>query len=69
MSDETIKAAFERDSYVVVEDIIDATELEPMRGFIKVRVDDYAREQHAELGGMGSRGAGGGASVHDATSC
>jgi len=46
--DREIAAAYERDGYVVVRDIIDDGELEPMRDFIKDRVDDYAREQCAE---------------------
>lgn len=48
MTDEEIRAAYERDGYVVVKDIIDVADLDPLRGFIQASVDDYAREQYAE---------------------
>ena len=48
MTDQEIKASYERDGYVVVRDIIDDGDLDPMRNFIKARVDGYAREQVAQ---------------------
>ena len=48
MTDQEIKESYEQNGFVVVEDIIDESELDPMRGFIKARVDEYAREQYAE---------------------
>ena len=48
MTDEEIKESYEQNGYAVVENIIDESELDPMRGFIKARVDEYAREQYAE---------------------
>ncbi len=48
MTDQEIIEAYQRDGYVVVEGIIDDGELEPMRNFIKAKVDEYAREQKAQ---------------------
>ena len=48
MTDQEIKESYEQNGYVVVDNIIDESELDPMRGFIKARVDEYAREQYAE---------------------
>ena len=48
MTDREIRTAFERDGYVVVEDLIDARDLEPIRGFIEAKVDAYSRELHSE---------------------
>ena len=36
------------DGYVVVKDIIDEAELNPIRTFIKMKVAKYARDQHAD---------------------
>ena len=47
MREREIKQSYERDGYVVVKDIIAASELDPMRNFIETRVDEYARQQHA----------------------
>ena len=48
MTDQEIKASYERDGYVVVRDIIDDGDLDPLRTFIQTRVDAYAREQVAQ---------------------
>ena len=48
MTDQEIKGSYEQNGYVVVDNIIDESELDPMRNFIKAKVDDYAREQVAE---------------------
>ena len=48
MTNREIKDSYEQNGFVVVENIIDESELDPMRDFIKNRVDKYAREQHAE---------------------
>ena len=48
MTDQEIKTAYERDGYVVLEDIIDDRDLEPMRDFIKAKVDGYGRELYSE---------------------
>ena len=48
MTDQDIKASYERDGYVVVNDIIDDGDLDPMSNFIKARVDEYAHELYAE---------------------
>ena len=47
MSDQDIVECYRRDGFVVVEDIINDTDLDPMRGFIASKVDRYAHEQHA----------------------
>ena len=39
MTDQEIKTAYERDGYVVLRDIIDNRDLDPIRDFIKVKVD------------------------------
>ena len=39
MTDQQIKTSYERDGYVVVKDIITKSDLDPMRSFIKVKVD------------------------------
>ena len=48
MTDQEIKTAYERDGYVVLKDIIDDQDLEPMRNFIKAKVDGYSRELYSE---------------------
>ena len=48
MMDREIKTAYERDGYVVLKDIIDDQDLEPMRDFIKAKVDAYSRELYSE---------------------
>jgi hypothetical protein len=48
MIDQEIKETYERDGCVVVTDIIEDHELEPIRDHIKTKVDEYAREQYAE---------------------
>ena len=47
MSDQGIVDRYRRDGFVVVEHIINDTDLDPMRGFIASKVDGYAHEQHA----------------------
>ncbi len=48
MTNQEIKTAYERDGYVVLKDIIDHQDLEPMRDFIKAKVDAYSRELYNE---------------------
>ena len=48
MTDQEIKDSYDRDGYVVVRDFIDDRDLDPMRNFIKERVDTYANEQYAQ---------------------
>ena len=47
MTDQEIKATYERDGCVVVQDIIKDHELEPIRVYIKTKVDECARQQYA----------------------
>ena len=54
MTDQEIKTTYERDGYVVLRDIIDDQDLEPMRDFIKAKVDGYSRELYDE-GKLSSR--------------
>ena len=48
MTDQEIKTAYEREGYVVLRDIIDNRDLDPMRDFIKSKVDGYCRELYGE---------------------
>ena len=48
MTDQEIKTAYERDGYVVVKDLIDNRDLDPMRDFIKAKVDGHSRELYDE---------------------
>ena len=48
MTDQKIKTAYERDGYVVLKDIIDNRDLDPMRNFIKAKVDGYCRKLYSE---------------------
>ena len=48
ITDQEIKDTFKRNGYVVVKNIIEDHELEPIRDHIKIKVDKYAREQYAE---------------------
>lgn len=48
MTDQQVQEDFDRDGYVVVQNIIDEAELDPIRTFIATKVDEYARDQHAE---------------------
>ena len=48
MTDQEIRTAFERDGYVVVKDLVDVGDLEPMCDFIEEKVDAYSRELHSE---------------------
>ncbi len=48
MTDQEIKTAYERDGYVVLKDIIDNRDLDPMRNFIKAKVDGYCRKLYSE---------------------
>ncbi len=48
MKDQEIRAAFERDGYAVVKDLVDVGDLEPMCDFIREKVDAYSRELHRE---------------------
>ena len=48
MTDKEIKESYKRDGYVVVRDIIDDGDLDPMRNFIGMKVGEYAREQYAQ---------------------
>lgn len=54
MADQEIKTAYERDGYVVVRDLIDDRDLEPIRDFIKAKVDAHSRELYSE-GKLSSR--------------
>ena len=47
LSDHEIVERYRRDGYVVVEDIINDSDLDPMRDFLASKVDGYASEQHA----------------------
>ena len=48
MTDQEIVRSYDRNGYVVVRDIIDDRDLDPMRNFIKAKVDEYAGEQFAQ---------------------
>ena len=48
MTDQEIKTAYERDGFVVLKDIIDDRDLNPIRNFIKAKVDAYSRELYTE---------------------
>ena len=48
MTDQEIQASYQRDGYVVAQDIIDGADLDPIRAHIAARVDDYARQQYAQ---------------------
>jgi hypothetical protein len=48
MTNQEIMESYQRDDYVVVTDLIDDHELDPMRNFIQARVDEYARKQYAQ---------------------
>ena len=48
MTDKEIKTAYERDGYVVLKDIIDDPDLDPIRDFIKAKVDTYSRELYSK---------------------
>jgi ectoine hydroxylase-related dioxygenase (phytanoyl-CoA dioxygenase family) len=54
MKDQEIKASYEREGYVVVRDLIDNRDLDPIRDFIKAKVDAYSRELYSE-GKLSSR--------------
>ena len=47
LSDQEIADNYQRDGYVVVEDVVNDADLDPMRDFIASKVDRYASEQHA----------------------
>ena len=47
LSDQEIADNYKRDGYVVVTDVVDDADLDPMRDFIASKVDQYASEQHA----------------------
>ncbi len=48
MTDREIKNTYERNGYVVVKNFINDSDLNPIRGFIKARVDEYAHQQYIE---------------------
>lgn len=48
MTDQKITESYEQNGFVVVDNIVDEAGLDPMRNFIKTKVDEYAREQYAE---------------------
>ncbi len=48
MNEPEIQTAYQRDGYVVVPSILDATQLDPIRAHIAARVDEYARDQYAQ---------------------
>ena len=54
MTDQEIKNAYEHNGYVVLRDIIDNRDLDPIRDFIKEKVDAYSRELYGE-GKLSSR--------------
>ncbi len=47
MNDQKIVDRYQRDGYVVVEDVVDDADLDPMRDFIAAAVDRYASSQFA----------------------
>ena len=47
MKDQEIVVRYQRDGFVVVDDVVDGADLDPMRDFIGAAVDRYASEQHA----------------------
>ena len=47
LSDQEIVDRYQRDGFVVVTDIIDNADLDPMRHFMASKVDGYASEQYA----------------------
>ena len=47
MSNTEIVDRYQRDGYVVVDDVVEDRDLDPMRDFIAAAVDQYASEQHA----------------------
>ena len=47
MKDQEIVDRYQRDGFVVVDDVVDGADLDPMRDFIGAAVDRYASEQHA----------------------
>ena len=48
MSDDAIRAAYERDGYLVERGVLAPADLEPVRGFLAAEVDEYAAKLHAE---------------------
>ena len=54
MTDQEIKTVYERDGYVVLRDIINDRDLDPIRDFIKAKVDAYSDELYTE-GKLSSR--------------
>ncbi len=48
MTNQEIKNAYERDGYVVLKDIINNRDLEPIRDFIKAKVDAYSNKLYRE---------------------
>ena len=53
LQDQEIVDRYQRDGFVVVDDVVDDSDLDPMRDFIASAVDGYASEQHAR-GDLGS---------------
>ena len=47
MEDQRVVSRYQRDGFVAFESVIDDADLDPMRDFIRARVDRYAQEQHA----------------------
>ena len=54
MTDQEIKISYEREGYVVLKDIINNRDLDPIRDFIKAKVDAYSDELYTE-GKLSSR--------------
>lgn len=54
MTGQEIKTAYERDGYVVVRDLIDDRDLDPIRDFIKAKVGAYSDKLYSE-GKLSSR--------------
>ena len=48
MSDAAIRAAYERDGYLIERGVLSAADLDPVRELLADQVDEYAREMHAE---------------------
>ena len=48
MSDAAIRAAYERDGYLVARNVLSAADLDPVRELLAGQVDEYARRMHAE---------------------
>ena len=48
MSNAAIRAAYERDGYLLERNVLSAADLDPVRELLAGQVDEYARRMHAE---------------------